>query len=311
MSFRLFVLLFPLVAFAQWRLDKDPVGSNGFFSKAYIVGARVSGAETSKLFLFISHQHNDVEIYLDPFNTSYQDCGNHSLVEVILNNEKRIAHKLRAELGEGNRSLFISNQKSYKKNWLDFFQDIIESDYIHVRLTSGCGRRIGVYRFNTNRETEAISVVVNEFLKSKDSSSARSTSWGVNTSLETRVAELNPFDLKSYVEDYVDYAQSFGIDVSHVLDNTIIIDFTQLPGTTIALARGMLRDSFIHIDVDPENWHEASPQKRYLIMMHELSHDILNAEHGKAGPLMDPVAPALIDYTTLQKWINQFFEHYN
>ncbi|MDB2495459.1 hypothetical protein N9X07_04660, partial [Flavobacteriaceae bacterium] len=54
----------------------------------------------------------------------------------------------------------------------------------------------------------------------------------------------------------------------------------------IALSYGMNNDSKIIIKVDPKKWAEASLEKKWYILYHELGHDILNLEHGEGGKMM-------------------------
>ena len=62
--------------------------------------------------------------------------------------------------------------------------------------------------------------------------------------------------------------------------------FESLEDEVIALSYGMNNDSKIIIKVDPKKWAEASLEKKWYILYHELGHDILNLEHGEGGKMM-------------------------
>ena len=62
--------------------------------------------------------------------------------------------------------------------------------------------------------------------------------------------------------------------------------FEELEGKNIAISYGLNDDRNIVIKVDPTNWQDASIEKKWYIIYHELGHDVLNLEHGQGGKMM-------------------------
>ena len=128
------------------------------------------------------------------------------------------------------------------------------------------------------------------------------------------LANANPFDLETYVDKFIlDAKQNHNIDLSYIdkknKTNRLII-FRQLEGAIIAAAYESDNDDKVFIQVDPENWQNASQAKRWYIIYHELGHDILNLDHGECGPMMDAVAKANYSWEDLEKDKNTMFEAY-
>jgi hypothetical protein len=98
------------------------------------------------------------------------------------------------------------------------------------------------------------------------------------------IREISMYDLTSMVSIFLDDCAEFNIPVPNI--NTLKATFEPLEGNTIALAYGMNLDDKIVIKVDPTKWQEASVQKKWYILYHELGHDVLNLEHGEAGKMM-------------------------
>ena len=128
------------------------------------------------------------------------------------------------------------------------------------------------------------------------------------------LANANPFDLETYVDKFIlDAKQNHNIDLSYInkknKTNRLII-FRQLEGAIIAAAYESDNDDKVFVQVDPENWQNASQAKRWYIIYHELGHDILNLDHGECGPMMDAVAKANYSWEDLEKDKNTMFEAY-
>ena len=68
--------------------------------------------------------------------------------------------------------------------------------------------------------------------------------------------------------------------------NTLKATFEPLQGNLIALSYALGDDSSIIIKVDPEKWANASIEKKWYVLYHELGHDVLNLEHGQGGKMM-------------------------
>lgn len=115
--------------------------------------------------------------------------------------------------------------------------------------------------------------------------------YGEDGQLDLR--EINNYDLKAMINFFIeDYNRNSNkvIDkqISPLIFNEeqIKATFEPLDGDTIALSYGSNNDSVIIIKVDPEKWANASVEKRWYILYHELGHDVLNLEHGEGGKMM-------------------------
>ena len=105
--------------------------------------------------------------------------------------------------------------------------------------------------------------------------------------------EINVYDLKAMVNFFIEDYNRRSEKVSAKLINPKIFKeeqvkatFEPLEGEAIALSYGMNDDSKIIIKIDPKKWAEASLEKKWYILYHELGHDVLNLEHGEGGKMM-------------------------
>ena len=125
---------------------------------------------------------------------------------------------------------------------------------------------------------------------------------------------INPFDLDVYLKVFVQDAKDNGIDLSHIYDGEINLEFkvdTRVGETTIAYTDALGDDDTVHIVVNPNHWYKASPAKRLAIMYHELGHDILNFKHNSdEGPLMSVYAREDYTFEELFELKNEMFEDY-
>ena len=113
------------------------------------------------------------------------------------------------------------------------------------------------------------------------------------------IRKSNIYDLKSMVNIFLDDCKKNNITTP--LITTLKATFEPLDGNTIALSYGFDNDSTIIIKVDPEKWANASKEKRWYVLYHELGHDVLNLDHGEGGKMMFNFADR--DYS----W-NEFFK---
>lgn len=123
--------------------------------------------------------------------------------------------------------------------------------------------------------------------------------------------EIDPSNLNYYLYVYIDDLNSLGVfdhldlkndDFEEILLNhtnnfniffkNISISNSKPDYNTVAIAHSMYNNCKLDIQVDPDNWNESSLIKRVWILYHELSHDLFNIEHGRGGPIMDPVLPS-------------------
>ena len=69
-------------------------------------------------------------------------------------------------------------------------------------------------------------------------------------------------------------------------DQKVTARFEELDDALIALAYGLGLDDEIIIIVDPLKWKDASIEKKWYVIYHELGHDVFNLKHGQAGKMM-------------------------
>lgn len=61
----------------------------------------------------------------------------------------------------------------------------------------------------------------------------------------------------------------------------VMVEFSRLlPDGVLGVAIGMNADSTVLVKINTNHWNELSKNQKWWLMMHELSHDILNWEHG-------------------------------
>ena len=98
------------------------------------------------------------------------------------------------------------------------------------------------------------------------------------------IRKSNIYDLKSMVNIFLEDCKKNNITTP--LITTLKATFEPLDGNTIALSYGLDNDSAVVIKVDPEKWANASKEKRWYVLYHELGHDVLNLDHGEGGKMM-------------------------
>jgi len=113
------------------------------------------------------------------------------------------------------------------------------------------------------------------------------------------IREINIYDLEAMIDIFIYDCRKHNIIINK--NQKVYAKFEELDDPTIALAYGLGYDDEIIIKVDPVAWKNASIQKKWYVLYHELGHDVLNFEHGQAGKMMFNFADR--DYT----W-EEFFE---
>ena len=105
--------------------------------------------------------------------------------------------------------------------------------------------------------------------------------------------EINVYDLDKMIDLFLKDCISNGIKINP--DMNVYATFDSMNDDILALAYGLGNDEEIIIKVNPINWKQASIQKKWYIMYHELGHDVLNLLHGQGGKMMYPFVDR--DYT--------------
>lgn len=110
------------------------------------------------------------------------------------------------------------------------------------------------------------------------------------------LANFNPFNYEGYIYKFlVDAKKNHGLNFDYVKNRTVYTISKNLDNGVIAQSLTSNDDDSVMIQIDPQNWQNASQAKRWYIIYHELGHDILNLEHGECGPMMNAYAKP--DYT--------------
>ena len=99
-------------------------------------------------------------------------------------------------------------------------------------------------------------------------------------------------DLKYHINDFkinnLEIADSKKIsDLITSLDKIQVkATFEEMDNETLAVSYGINNDKNILVKVNPVKWAEASNQKKWYIIYHELGHDVLNLQHGEGDKMM-------------------------
>ena len=95
---------------------------------------------------------------------------------------------------------------------------------------------------------------------------------------------VHPY-LKPYYAEFIELT-------GHVnKSEVIVVEFSKLmPKGVLGIAIGMNSDSTVLVKINTMHWNELSDNQKWWLVMHELSHDILNWEHGH-NILMDTPMP--------------------
>ena len=111
-------------------------------------------------------------------------------------------------------------------------------------------------------------------------------------SIKSSFSQKNKFDpnnLRQYLDMYVNTAKTVGVNLDFVYSQRIKMEYInardlfKLKGN-IGLAFGMYKNDEITVFVNRLQWYKLSLIEKMSVMYHELSHDILNAEHDDSKP---------------------------
>ena len=95
---------------------------------------------------------------------------------------------------------------------------------------------------------------------------------------------VHPY-LKPYYTEFMELTGH--VNTSEV----IMVEFSKLmPKGVLGIALGMNADTTVLVKINTIHWNELSENQKWWLVMHELSHDILNWEHGD-NILMDTPMP--------------------
>ncbi len=100
--------------------------------------------------------------------------------------------------------------------------------------------------------------------------------------------KANTNDLNNYLKIYINMAGMLGVNLNYVYNQKIKMEYINAKDlykldNAIALAWGMNNDEEVIIMVDRAQWLKLDLIGKMSVMFHELSHDILNAEHDNSN----------------------------
>lgn len=179
------------------------------------------------------------------------------------------------------------------------FEKLTDTEYITKEYTINdikyyedgkIGENNDYYYFNRNR-VEILDIDKYQLLKNFNSESGLNI-INVSTYNIEDMIKLFIEDLKHHVMDY-ESNNLDKVDSKKVLNlmgnlNKIQINatFEEMNNETLAISYGINNDSNIFVKVNPAKWSEASNQKKWYIIYHELGHDVLNFLHGEGDKMM-------------------------
>jgi hypothetical protein len=234
----------------------------------------------------------DTEIYITPIAKISDETIKNKYSQIknnILNNYRKKEYSVVNKINKFNFESF------YKIKY-----DIIESSNIKrlcENLFENCQ-----YEFNFNIGETLVkkkNLIFYHLFFSVVDFDTEQLSYGINKKIEkinenyellkfniggVDIRNINQYDIKSFIEVFINDCENNKIKIQK--DMIISANFEPLDGNIIALAYGLGDDSKVIIKVDPLKWKEASIEKKWYIIYHELGHDILNLNHGEAGKMM-------------------------
>jgi len=102
-----------------------------------------------------------------------------------------------------------------------------------------------------------------------------------------------------YINDFFVVCSKEGIDLTHVNNNAIKVRFgtqaifehfeRRYGYSIMGIALGTNNDSVVAILINKDRWYKITPNRKRMVLYHELMHDIFNAEHTDYKGLMYPV----------------------
>ena len=235
----------------------------------------------------------ETEIYL----TSY---GNVS-VSQINNCYKKIKNDFVKKLLNDNYKIIeVSNKLNYKSilaNYYDLIEENLirkpnvndtENYYINQRIYS-----IGEYnKYEINNNNYHLTFSIKDKGMAGLQEGINDMATSTNKSFDNirftiggqDMRKINLYDLEAMVKFFLEDCKKSNKKVPEL--NTLKATFEPLQGNLIALSYALGDDSSIIIKVDPEKWANASIEKKWYVLYHELGHDVLNLEHGQGGKMM-------------------------
>jgi hypothetical protein len=118
---------------------------------------------------------------------------------------------------------------------------------------------------------------------------------------------IDTYSLEEFIDVFLNDCKKNGINIKN---QRIKITFEELEGNSIAMAYGLNLNDDIIIKVDPANWQNASIEKKWYIIYHELGHDVLNLEHGQGGKMMFNFADKEYDWLEFFQDKKGMFDYY-
>ena len=245
--------------------------------------------------------NNQPELSYTSKSSSWKSFGNFGVIYVnfIFNNSEEVI-VIEGKGIEGTRNIELDVNEEFLdklKSGSSFHMRVQPAKDISVlKWKNGSQYRASVYSWTQRIQKyylKGSSVTINKVLGISKPSSPAVSRYASNM----RLFKMNPFDLKAYVDAFIkDAKNNHGLSLNA---GEIFVKFEQLDGNTIALAYNHNKDNVVVL-VDPENWNNATPIKRWWIMYHELGHDILNLDHNQGGSaLMNATTQGInFNYTT-------------
>lgn len=147
------------------------------------------------------------------------------------------------------------------------------------------------YLFNRERY-EALDIRPFKDFSKENSENYLSRLFKVSTYNIEDMIKLFINDLKEQLNDFalinkgkIDLKKRSLLDAN--LDELLIkATFEEMDNDVLAVSFGINNDKNVIVKVNPTNWIEASNQKKWYIIYHELGHDILNFRHGEGDKMM-------------------------
>lgn len=207
---------------------------------------------------------------------SYDDTeadANYITIKTILNDDKTTVKEYEVRISDENGNGYI-NETDGLNTHLDFITDLKMGGHIHIELHGA---------YVVKYDLSGINGIIGkgmEVLKE----------YELNNVVETVIVN-NPFGgdeiqivdarLEKYLESYIEIAGNVGLDLNYIYDKSIKISFMKIGkgNDTLGIANGMDNDDEVNIVIDTLAWEGLNELERTTTMYHELSHDILNAEH--------------------------------
>jgi len=216
--------------------------------------------------------------------------------KILKNIEKQISYR-RFKKVNSTISQNITDVYGYKYNYVEKNKYSLNEDIIYLSKAnilannnkSNWHRDIYVFE-NKHSDFQNTLFELNNTISKQE----KSTIKKLKTSVQGfSYEEINVYDLDKMIDIFLKDCKSNGISINPEMK--INATFDSMNDEILALAYGLDNDEEIIIKVNPINWKQASTQKKWYIMYHELGHDVLNLLHGQGGKMMYPFVDR--DYT--------------